>query len=324
MILVTGGAGYIGAHVNKLLNDRGEQTIVFDNLVTGHRSAILAGEFVQGDLCDAADIRRVFEEFDIEAVIHFAALSQVGEAEADPERYYRNNVCGTINLLSAMRSAGVSRLVFSSTAAVYGEPDSVPIPESAPKRPASVYGRTKLMIETMLRDYSTAYGLRYVALRYFNAAGADVDAMIGERHDPESHLIPLVLDAALGRRADIAVFGTDYPTEDGTGIRDYIHVSDLAAAHYSALCYLRTDGASEEFNLGNGAGYSVLEVIRAAESVTGHEIPVVMRPRRPGDVPVLVADAGKARDALGWIPAISLLDDIIASAWRWHQRRVAD
>jgi len=319
-VLVTGGAGYIGSHTVAALLEKGERVVVLDNLVQGHRKAVPGGTLCQGDLLDEAFLDRGFAEHDIEGVIHFAASSLVGESMRDPGKYYRNNVGGTLNLLEAMRRAGVTRLVFSSTAAVYGEPERVPIREEDRTEPTNVYGETKLAMEKMIRWYGAIHGIRYMSLRYFNAAGAHESGRIGEDHRPETHLIPLVLQVALGKRERIDVFGDDYPTEDGTCIRDYIHVSDLADAHILALEHLRRGGESGVYNLGAGKGYSVYEVIAAAREVTGHPIPAAVRPRRPGDPAVLVASPDKAKAELGWMPKRSDLRRMIASAWEWHRR----
>ncbi|MBD7967463.1 UDP-glucose 4-epimerase GalE [Paenibacillus gallinarum] len=318
-ILVTGGAGYIGSHTVAALLERGEEVVVVDNLQTGHREAILGGAFYEGDLRDKAFLDQVFAENKIEAVIHFAANSLVGESMQNPAKYYDNNVFGTLTLLEAMNNAGVSKIVFSSTAATYGEPEKVPIEETDRTEPTNVYGETKLMMERMMSWFDKVLGIKYVSLRYFNAAGAHKDGKIGEDHQPESHLIPLVLQTALGQRKQIAIFGDDYKTEDGTCIRDYIHVSDLADAHLRAVDYLRKGEESNVFNLGNGTGFSVKEVIETAKKVTGLEIPVVMEPRRAGDPAVLVASSSKARSVLGWEPKYTNLEDVIASAWGWHQ-----
>ena len=319
MILVTGGAGYIGSHVNKLLNNNGFKTVVFDNLVYGHRSSVKWGTLLQGDLCNEAEIDRVFEQHQIDAVIHFAAYAYVGESVEDPAKYYKNNVCNTINLLEAMRRHGCNKIIFSSTCATYGVPDHVPITEDMPQSPINPYGKTKLMVENIFKDYAAAYGLKFVVLRYFNAAGADPQGEIGEWHVPETHLIPLVLDAAIGARQNIKVYGTDYPTRDGSCVRDYIHVSDLADAHLLALRYLRDGGESDFFNLGNALGTSVLEVIAAAKRQTGIDFSVEYGPRRPGDPPTLVGSSEKAERILGWHPKYQDIDTIIKHAWAWHR-----
>lgn len=317
-ILVTGGAGYIGSHTVAELLDRGEEVVVIDSLETGHREALLGGKLYEGDLRDKALLKKLFSENDIDAVIHFAANSLVGESMKDPVKYYDNNVYGTLCLLEAMNEAGVKKIVFSSTAATYGEPEKVPIDENDRTQPTNVYGETKLMMERMMSWFDKVLGIKYVSLRYFNAAGSHASGKIGEDHRPESHLIPLVLMTALKQREHISVFGDDYPTADGTCIRDYIHVSDLADAHMRAVDYLRRGEDSNVFNLGNGLGFSVKEVIETSKQVTGVDIPVVMEARRPGDPAVLVASSEKARNVLGWNPSRNKLEDIIESAWRWH------
>lgn len=317
-ILVTGGAGYIGSHTVAELLDRGEEVVVIDNLLTGHREALLGGKLYEGDLRDKALLAKLFSENKIEAVIHFAASSLVGESMKDPVKYYDNNVYGTQCLLEAMQHAGVDKIVFSSTAATYGEPEKVPIEEGDRTEPANVYGETKLTMERMMAWFDKVLGIKYVALRYFNAAGAHASGKIGEDHRPESHLIPLVLQTALKQRESIAVFGDDYPTEDGTCVRDYIHVSDLADAHVRAVTYLRSGSASNIFNLGNGLGFSVKQVIETSKKVTGLDIPVVIQERRAGDPAVLVASSDKARSVLGWNPQHADLEKIIQSAWNWH------
>lgn len=318
-ILVTGGAGYIGSHTVADLLERGEEVVVIDNLLTGHREALLGGKLYEGDLRDKELLTRIFAENDITAVIHFAASSLVGESMENPFKYYDNNVYGAMCLLDAMQQAGVKKIVFSSTAATYGEPEKVPIEESDRTEPANVYGETKLMMERMMNWFDKVHGIRYVALRYFNAAGAHASGKIGEDHRPESHLIPLVLQTALGQREFISVFGEDYPTEDGTCVRDYIHVSDLADAHIKSVEYLNNEGASNVFNLGNGQGFSVKQVIETAVKVTGRDIPVKFEARRSGDPAVLVASSDKARSLLGWKPSYNQLEDIISGAWQWHE-----
>jgi UDP-glucose 4-epimerase len=320
-ILVTGGAGYIGSHMVKLLAGSGAEVTVLDDLSTGHAEAVRGAKFVRGDIADVASTAKLLQENGIESVVHFAAASLVGESVADPLKYYRRNVGGTVALVEAMRQASVMRLVFSSTAAVYGEPQRLPIDEAHPTQPVNPYGSTKLAIERMLAECSAAYGLQAVSLRYFNAAGADAQAGLGERHDPETHLIPLVLQAAAGRRASISVYGNDYATRDGTCVRDYIHVSDLCIAHLRALEWLAAGGKCETFNLGNGEGATVLEVIEAARRVTGKTIKIIEAQRRPGDPPSLVADAGKARRVLGWQPAHADIEGIVRDAWNFEQRR---
>ncbi len=322
MILVVGGAGYIGSHVNKMLNLHGLETVVFDNLSYGHQDFLKWGVFEEGDLGEIEDIRRVFKEYPITAVMQFAAFTYVGESVEDPQKYYLNNLRNTLNLLEVMLEYNVKEFIFSSTCATYGIPREIPITEDHPQNPINPYGWGKLMVEQVLSDYSRAYSLNYASLRYFNAAGADPDSEIGELHVPETHLIPLILDVALGKREDIKIFGTDYPTSDGTCIRDYIHVIDLADAHIRALKYLKNGGGSEVFNLGNGEGFSVREVIDTVRNVTGEEIRVTETSRRPGDPPVLVGSALKAREVLGWQPKFKDLSVIIETAWRWHQKIV--
>ncbi|MCX7774198.1 MAG: UDP-glucose 4-epimerase GalE [Clostridia bacterium] len=319
-VLVTGGAGYIGSHTVAELLARNEDIIIADNLQKGHKKAVLGGKFYQGDLRDAAFLDKVFKENEIDAVIHFAADSLVGESVAEPLKYYNNNVAGAMSLLEKMKTYNVKRIVFSSTAATYGEPENTPILESDRTLPTNPYGETKLAIETMLKWSDTAYGIRYVALRYFNAAGAHKSGAIGEDHNPESHLIPIILQVALGKRDRIQIFGDDYPTPDGTCLRDYIHVSDLASAHLLALDSLRNGGESAVYNLGNGKGFSVKEVIEAAREITGHKIPQTVVPRRAGDPAVLVASSEKIKDALRWEPKQDDLRTIIATAWEWHQK----
>ena len=317
-VLVTGGAGYIGSHAVKLLGQRGYRTVVYDNLIYGHREALVGGDFVEGDLHDTARLVQVLQEHQITDVMHFAAFAYVGESVQDPLKYYANNVAGTLSLLQAMRTAGVQHLIFSSTCAVYGIPQHPVLTEEHPLGPINPYGESKLFVERMLQASATAYGLRWISLRYFNAAGADPEGELGESHDPETHLIPLVLSVASGRRADVAIFGTDYDTADGTCIRDYIHVNDLADAHILALQALDTDKAQTAYNLGIGTGYSVRQVIETAAHITGRSIATRVAPRRPGDPPCLVAAADKIRSALGWQPRYADLPTIIATAWRWE------
>lgn len=319
-ILICGGAGYIGSNINKLLTQKGYDTIVFDNLVYGHREFVKWGRFIQGDLSDTAAIDKVFEEHKIDAVFHFAAYAYVGESVKEPAKYYHNNVTCTLNLLEAMRKHGCDKIIFSSTCATYGIPETVPITEDMPQNPINPYGATKLMVERIFKDYAAAYGLKFAVLRYFNAAGADPDGEIGEWHNPETHLIPLVLDAASGARESIKVFGTDYPTPDGTCIRDYIHVYDLATAHLLALEHLNRGGKSDFFNLGNTKGTSVLEVIDAVKQVTGKEFRVDYDPRRPGDPPMLVGSSEKAVSVLGWEPKYADIESIVTHAWNWYQK----
>ena len=319
-VLVTGGAGYIGSHACKALTRAGYLPITYDNLVYGHEWAVKWGPFERGDVLDRGRLDDVLSRYKPDAVMHFAAFAYVGESVIDPGKYYRNNAMGSLTLLEAARDHGVRRFVFSSTCATYGVPDSLPIHEDAPQNPINPYGASKLFVERMLRDFDAAHGLRSIALRYFNASGADLDNEIGECHDPETHLIPLVLDAASGHRAHVTIFGTDYPTPDGTCIRDYIHVSDLADAHVKALQALEKGMPSAAYNLGNGRGFSVREVIDAAERITKLDVPAKIGDRRPGDPAVLVSDAVKAREGLGWQPLITDLDKIVSSAWAWHQR----
>lgn len=318
-ILVTGGAGYIGSHTVVELLEKGEEVIVIDNLHTGHQKSILGGAFYQGDLRDRSFLDGVFRNHSIEAVIHFAASSLVGESVQKPLDYYDNNLIGSHSLVRAMLDHDVKKIVFSSTAATYGEPARIPIEEDDPTAPTNPYGETKLAIEKMLRWCDAAYGLKSISLRYFNAAGAHPDGVIGEDHNPESHLIPIILQVALGQREHIGIFGDDYPTADGTCIRDYIHVMDLANAHWLALEYLRRTHRSDIFNLGSGKGFSVLEVIETARKVTGHPIPAKIYPRRAGDPAVLVASAEKAQQKLKWQPRYRQLEEIIATAWKWHK-----
>ncbi|MCC6212398.1 MAG: UDP-glucose 4-epimerase GalE [Burkholderiales bacterium] len=319
IVLVTGGAGYVGSHACKALARAGYLPVTFDNLSRGQAWAVKWGPLERGDLLDFARIVAALKKHRPIAVLHFAALAYVGESVADPLRYYRNNVGGTANLLQAMRDAGVGRIVFSSTCAVYGAPKRVPIPENHPQAPVNPYGRSKQMVEQMLADSASAYGLRSVSLRYFNAAGADPEGETGEAHEPETHLVPLALEAAAGLRSRLTIHGADYPTRDGTCIRDYVHVSDLADAHVLALGYLAKHAGAAAFNLGNGAGFTVREVIAAAERVAGRKIPVRMGPRRSGDPPALVANAGLARRKLGWKPGNRDLEAILATAWRWQR-----
>ena len=320
-ILVVGGAGYIGAHMVRQLANAGCGVVILDNLSTGNRKLVQAGEFIQGNLGDSDLLDRLFAEYAFDAVMHFAAFSQVGESMHQPLLYYRNNLAETVALLDAMVRHDVKRFIFSSTAAVYGEPVAIPIAEDHPCVPTNPYGNTKLAVERMLADCDAAYGLKYTALRYFNAAGADESGEIGELHDPETHLIPIVLRAADGMIDHIRLFGTDYPTTDGTCIRDYVHVNDLAQAHLLALDALLDGGQSTIYNLGSSSGYSVREVIGKAEGVTGKKIPVVEAPRRPGDPAVLVASSEKIQDELGWTPVYDNLEKIIQTAWNWHLKQ---
>ena len=321
-ILVTGGAGYIGSHTAKALARAGYRPVTYDSLVYGHRHAVKWGPLVEGDIADTAKLERVIKDEAIDAIVHFAAFAYVGESVTKPEIYFQNNVVGSLSLLDAMRHTGVKPIVFSSTCATYGMPDRMPITEDTAQRPINPYGETKLMIERALAWYGPAHEIRSVSLRYFNACGADPEGEIGEEHDPETHLIPLILDAALGKRAAIDVFGTDYPTPDGTAVRDYIHVQDLAEAHVKALGYLFDGGQTTQVNLGTGTGNSVREVIDAVERVTGRTVPRREVARRAGDPPELVADPSKANGLLGWKPRMSDIDSIIRTAWAWHTRAV--
>jgi len=320
-ILVTGGAGYVGSHACKALARAGYRPVTYDNLIYGHREAVRWGPLVQADLADAERVVDTLKRFQVSAVLHFAAFAYVGESVQQPGLYFRNNVSNSLTLLEAMRGCAVRHIVFSSTCATYGIPERVPIPESAAQRPVNPYGESKLMVERMLHWYGGAHGFTHAVLRYFNAAGADPEGEIGEDHDPETHLIPLILQAALGERSHIDVLGTDYPTPDGTAVRDYIHVQDLAEAHVKALDLLLKGGLSITVNLGTGTGHSVREVIAAAERVTGRRIPRREAPRRAGDPPVLVADPARAADLLGWKTGLSDLDTILKTAWAWHSRR---
>jgi UDP-glucose 4-epimerase len=317
-VLIVGGAGYIGSHTVRVLQRAERDVIVFDNFEKGHPEAIQGVRIFKGDLRCADDVRAVFKKHTIEAVMHFSAYIEVDESMQCPERYYENNLYGTLNLLSAMQQAGIKYFIFSSTAAVYGEPQYLPIDEAHPTLPSNVYGETKLAVERMLRWFETAYGLKSIRLRYFNAAGADPDGDIGELHSPESHLIPIVLSAALGDRDGIAVYGTDYDTPDGTCVRDYIHVNDLAAAHVLALEYLEHGNPSDVFNLGNGNGYSVQQIIDIARKVTNRDIPVTHADRRPGDPGTLIAGSDKVKRVLNWKPKFNDIETIIETAWRWH------
>lgn len=322
-ILVVGGAGYIGSHMVKDLLSAGYPVVTLDNLSRGHRSLLPGGEFIEGDMGNPSVLDSIFTDFPISAVMHFAAHSQVGESVQQPMMYYQNNVANTITLLEAMQRAGVNHFIFSSTAAVYGEPENTPISESHPCQPTNPYGMTKLTVEHILGDLDSATDLSYCSLRYFNAAGADISGEIGERHEPETHLIPLVLQVATGERESIRIFGEDYPTEDGTCLRDYIHVSDLTQAHLLALESLLAGGESSTYNLGNSTGYSVREIIDTTRQITGHAIPSLTAERRPGDPAILIADSTRIREQLGWQPRFERIEDIIDTAWRWHQKEAA-
>ena len=323
-ILVTGGAGYIGSHAVLALKKAGYEVVVLDNLSNGHRELVeqvLQVKLIVGDTSDRALLDNIFTTHNITAVMHFAAYIAVGESVTDPAKYYHNNVAGTLTLLEAMLAASINKFIFSSTCALYGVPKFVPLTEDHPQDPISPYATTKWMVERILSDFDTAYNLKSVRFRYFNAAGADPTGLLGEDHEPETHLIPLVLMAALGKRESILIFGTDYPTTDGTCIRDYIHVTDLAQAHVLGVEYLLKGGDSEVFNLGNGSGFSVREVIESAKEVTGSEIKIEERDRRPGDPPILVGSSDKATKVLGWRPQYPNIKDILTHAWQWHQRR---
>jgi UDP-arabinose 4-epimerase len=322
-VLVTGGAGYIGSHACKVLARAGYHPVVFDNLSRGHREAVRWGPLVEGNLAERSKLAAALERHRVAVVMHFASYAYVGESGTDPALYYANNLGGSLSLLDAMREAGVGNIVFSSTCATYGTPAGVPIRETMPQLPVNPYGETKLAIERALHWYGEAYGLRWVSLRYFNAAGADPEGEVGERHDPETHLIPLILETALGERPQIDIYGTDYPTPDGTAIRDYIHVQDLAEAHLRALEYLAVGRQSVALNLGTGRGHSVRDVIRTAEAVSGKSIPCREIARRPGDPSALVADPALAAELLGWRARVSDLDTIVRTALAWHVSRAA-
>ena len=316
-VLVTGGAGYVGSQAAKALAANGYRPVVLDNLSTGHRELVRWGPLIVGDLCDPGALERLFSEYRFSAILHFAALSDVGESVREPARYWHNNLQGALNLLDAARRHGCVPIVFSSSCAVYGEPGPQPIRENASTSPVSPYGRTKLAVEQALADHGAAYGLRSVCLRYFNAAGCDPDGETGESHDPETHLVPRAVMAALGLIPELAIYGDDYPTPDGTAVRDYVHVRDLADAHVAALAHLEAGGDSLVANLGTGTGFSVREILEAVERVTGHPVPHHTAARRPGDAAILVADAGRARTILGFTPRHSGLDRIVVTAHRW-------
>lgn len=322
-VLILGGAGYIGSHmVDRLISQGKEKVVVVDNLVTGHKKALHPDTvFYEGDLADKVLMRRVFKENPkIDAVIHFAAFSLVGESMTDPLKYFNNNTAGMIHLLEVMNECGVKNIVFSSTAATYGLPEEVPIKESTPQKPINPYGESKLMMETIMKWSDQAYGIKFVALRYFNVAGDKPDGSIGEDHRPESHLVPIILEVANGKREKIMIFGNDYQTPDGTNIRDYVHPFDLADAHILAVNYLREGGVSDAFNLGSSTGFSNLEMVEVARKVTGHPIPLEIAPRRAGDPDILIASSDKARSILGWNPQFDDIEKIIESAWAWHSK----
>lgn len=323
-ILVTGGAGYIGSHAVLALQDAGYEVVILDNLVYGHRElveTVLKVELIEGDIGNRELLDQIFKSREFAAVMHFAAYAYVGESVSHPAKYYRNNVVGTLTLLEAMCDAGIKNFVFSSTCATYGVPEQIPVVENQRQQPINPYGMTKLMVEHILDDFDHAYGLKSVRFRYFNAAGADPEGRLGEDHSPETHILPLVLLTAMGKRESISVFGTDYDTPDGTCIRDYIHVTDLAQAHVLGLEYLLKGGNTDVFNLGNGQGFSIREVIEAARVVTGRPIAVTLADRRPGDPPILVGSGEKAKRILGWQPEYADLKTILAHAWQWHQKR---
>ncbi len=318
MILVTGGAGYIGSHTVKLLIENGYDVLVYDSLELGHPEAVEGVKLVQGDLLDAETLNSTFDEYPIDAVVHFAAYASVGDSVENPAKYFNNNIVGGLNLVNAMRTHGVNKIIFSSSAATYGEPQHVPIEETHPQLPTNPYGETKLMFERILKWYDVAYGIKSVSLRYFNACGADPDALIGEDHQPEGHLIPIILQTLLGQRDSVKVFGTDWDTPDGTCVRDYIHIVDLADAHLRSLRALENGAQTTAYNLGNGDGQSVKQVIDAVEHVTGKKVPWVAAPRRAGDPAKLVASSDKLKKELGWQPKYPELTAIIAHAWKWH------
>ncbi|MFC2142488.1 UDP-glucose 4-epimerase GalE [Acidobacteriota bacterium] len=321
MILVIGGAGYIGSHTNKLLNQRGFQTIVFDNLSTGYRELVKWGQFFLGDMAEKEQIRHCFKKNPIKAVMHFGAFAYVGESVSHPLKYYRNNVANTLNLLEVMNEFNVRYFIFSSSCAVYGNPEFLPLSEDHPMKPVSPYGRSKLMVEEILKDLDSAYGIKYINLRYFNAAGADPEGELGECHDPETHLIPLVFLTSLGIKDEFKIFGTDYPTKDGTCIRDFIHVADIADAHLRAYEHLIESDKSTVLNLGNGNGYSVKDVINTAREICGRQIKIREIGKRDGDPPKLISDSSKAKTILGWAPQYPDLKSIMDTAWEWSSSR---
>ena len=319
-VLVTGGAGYIGSHTVQELLKQNYEVVVFDNFSTGRKELLVGGELIEGDLMDRDSLRNAFKTKDIGAVLHFASLIQVGESYSDPQKYYIHNLLTSLNLLEAMLEARVRAFIFSSSAAVYGVPLQIPIPETHPLNPVNPYGQTKAFVEKMLEDYDRAYRLKFISLRYFNAAGADPDGLLGEMHEPETHLIPNILLFLLGEKKGFDLYGTDFPTEDGTAVRDYIHVTDLAWAHVLALQKLLQSSRSEFINLGTNKGYSVLEVIKKAEAVTRKKVHYRERPKRKGDVPVLLASRETAEKVLGWTPSHSDIETIIQTAWAWHKK----
>ncbi len=322
-ILVAGGAGYIGSHTVKELLREGYEVVIFDNFSTGKKELVVGGKVVTGDLLEKKAVRKVVGSLKFEAVLHFASLIQVGESYLNPGKYYTHNIISSLNLLEAMREAGIENFVFSSSAAVYGEPGQIPIPESHPLNPVNPYGQTKAIVEKILEDYQRAYGLKFISLRYFNAAGADPEGQLGEMHEPETHLIPNLLLFLLGQKTNFALYGTDFPTPDGTAVRDYIHVTDLARAHVLALKKLLSSSRSELINLGTNRGYSVLEIIRKTEEVTGQKVHYREKSRRKGDVPVLLASREKAETILGWKLSHSDIETIIETAWNWHRKQAA-
>jgi UDP-glucose 4-epimerase len=323
-VLVAGGAGYIGSHTVKELLREGYEVVIFDNFSTGKQELIAGGNVVVGDLMDKQSLQQAFQVHSIDAVLHFASLIQVGESYLDPQKYYTHNLISSLNLLEAMVENGVQKFIFSSSAAVYGIPQSIPIPESHPLKPMNPYGQTKFFLETILQDYERAYGLKFVSLRYFNAAGADPEGKLGEMHDPETHLIPNILLFLLKKKERFDLYGTDFETPDGTAIRDYIHVTDLASAHVLALNKIQASSSSDFINLGANKGYSVLEVIKKTEKITGKKVDYQKRPRRKGDVPVLLASKEKAERILGWKPQLSAIETIIETAWKWHKSRTSN
>lgn len=319
-IIVAGGAGYIGSHTVKELIREGFQVIIFDNFSTGKKELVISGEVVEGDLMDKESIRKAFQSKNIGAVLHFASLIQVGESYINPQKYYTQNLISSLNLLEIMLETGVKNFIFSSSAAVYGVPQELPIPESHPLNPINPYGQTKLFFEKILQDYERAYGLKFISLRYFNAAGADPEGQLGELHDPETHLIPNLLLFLLGKKRSFDLFGTDFPTDDRTAVRDYIHVTDLAKAHVLALKKILTSSSSEFINLGANKGYSVLEIIKKTEEITGQKVNYNKKPRRKGDVPVLLASKEKAEQLLEWKLKYSNIETIVETAWNWHKK----